>query len=79
MQMLPDVRPLATIDHAGKTWPVAWTWTYGTGRIFHMSLGHRDYGPDKFDPLTDPNEATMVTRGVEFAAGPAALKAPAPK
>ncbi len=70
MQMLPDVKPLATIDHAGKTWPVAWTWAFGSGRVFHTSLGHRDFGPDKYDPLTDPNITQMVIRGAEYAAGP---------
>ena len=40
MQMLPDVKPLATIDYKGTTWPVAWTWTYGKGKVFHTSLGH---------------------------------------
>ncbi len=70
MQMLPDVKPLATIDHIGKTWPVAWTWTFGTGRVFHTSLGHRDFGPNKYDPLTDPNLTQMVLRGVEYAATP---------
>ena len=69
MQMLPGVRPLATIDHLGTTWPVAWTWTYGTGRVFHLSLGHRDFGPAKPDPLADPNLMKLLVRGVAFAAG----------
>ena len=69
MQMLPDVQPLATINYKGTTWPVAWTWTYGTGKIFHTSLGHRDFGPDKPDPLADPNLSQLITRGTEFAAG----------
>lgn len=76
MQMLPEVKPLLTIDHGGKTWPVAWTWNYGTGRVFHMSLGHRDFGPTKYDPLTDPNLTQLVLRGTEFAAGPSATRAP---
>lgn len=80
MQMLPDVRPLATIDHAGTTWPVAWTWTFGAGRIFHLTLGHRDFGPDKRDPLTDPNLARLFLQGVEHAAGlaPTPPLAPSP-
>ena len=69
MQMLPEVKPLATIDYAGKTWPVAWTWSYGAGRVFHTSLGHRDFGTGKDDPLTDPNLSLLVVRGVEYAAG----------
>ena len=54
MQMLPDVQPLATIEYQGVVWPVAWTSTFGKGRVFHTSLGHRDFGPDKDDPLTEP-------------------------
>ena len=55
MQMQPDVQPLATIEYQGVVWPVAWTNTFGKGRVFHTSLGHRDFGPDKDDPLRDPN------------------------
>ena len=54
MQMLPDVQPLATIEYQGVVWPVAWTNTFGKGRVFHTSLGHRDFGPDKDDPLSEP-------------------------
>ena len=64
MQMLPGVRPLATIDHDGTTWPVAWTWAYGNGRVFHLTLAHRDFGPDKREPLADPNLAQLLIRGV---------------
>ena len=69
MQMLDGVVPLATIDHLGKTWPVAWTWTYGTGRVFHLTLGHRDFKPGSPEPLADPNLNTLFVRGVESAAG----------
>ena len=31
VQMMPDVRPLATIEFQGATWPVAWTRTFGKG------------------------------------------------
>ena len=68
MQMLPDVKPIATIDHLGKTWPVAWTWAYGKGKVFHTSLGHRDFGPGKYDPLTDKNLSRLLIQGVDFAA-----------
>ena len=37
MQMLPDVQPLATIEFQGVAWPVAWTRTFGKGRVFHTS------------------------------------------
>lgn len=69
MQMKHDVKPLATVDHDGGTWPVAWTRTFGSGRVFHTPLGHRDFGPDKVDPLGDPNLARLVGRGIDWAAG----------
>ncbi len=47
MQMMPDVQPLATIEYQGIAWPVAWTRTFGRGRVFHTNLGHRDFGPRK--------------------------------
>lgn len=68
MQMEPDVTPLATIDHDGGTWPVAWARTCGGGRVFHTPLGHRDFGPDKDDPLRDPNLARIVLKGVDWVA-----------
>ena len=68
MQMQPDVKPLATVDHDGVAWPVAWARTYGSGRVFHTPLGHRDFGPDKDDPLKDPNLARIVVKGVDWVA-----------
>ncbi len=72
MQMLPDVKPLATIDHKGTTWPVAWTWTFGQGKVFHTSLGHKGYRPGQYDPLTNPNLIKMIIQGVDHAAGKSA-------
>ena len=69
MQMLPDVKPIAVIDYKGTTWPVAWTWTYGTGKVFHTSLGHRGFGPGKDDPLANPHLKKLITQGVDHAAG----------
>jgi len=69
MQMLPEVKPIATIEARGATWPVAWTWAHGKGKVFHTSLGHRDFGPGKYDPLTNPHLAKLVIQGVDFAAG----------
>jgi type 1 glutamine amidotransferase len=68
LQMRPGVEPLATTEYAGKTWPVAWTRTYGKGRVFHTPLGHRDFGPNKDDPLRNPNLLTMVIQGAEWVA-----------
>jgi type 1 glutamine amidotransferase len=68
IQMQPDVQPLATIEFQGVAWPVAWTRTFGKGRVFHTVLGHRDFGPDKDDPLRDPNLIRLVTQGVDWVA-----------
>jgi type 1 glutamine amidotransferase len=68
MQMQPDVEPLATIDYEGKTWPVAWTRNFGKGRVFHTVLGHRDFGPEKPDPLRDPNLLKLVIQGADWTA-----------
>lgn len=66
MQMLPEVQPLATIDYADGTWPVAWVRTYGAGRVFHTPLGHRDFGPGKYDPMTNPNLSKLFVQGVDW-------------
>ncbi len=69
IQMQPNVEPLATIDFDGGTWPVAWTRTYGSGRVFHTPLGHRDFGPGKDDPVRDPNLKTLIIQGIDWVAG----------
>jgi type 1 glutamine amidotransferase len=68
VQMEPDVQPLATIEHDGVAWPVAWTRTFGKGRVFHTVLGHRDFGPDKDDPLRSPQLLRLVIQGVDWVA-----------
>lgn len=69
IQMEPGVEPLLTIDHDNGTWPVAWTRTFGKGRVFHTPLGHRDFGPNKPDPLQDPNLAKVLLQGIDWVAG----------
>jgi uncharacterized protein len=68
VQMMPDVQPLATIEYQGATWPVAWTRNFGAGRVFHTVLGHRDFGPDKVDPLRNPNLGQLVVQGIDWVA-----------
>lgn len=68
LQMVPGVVPLATTEHEGKTWPVAWTRTYGQGRVFHTPLGHRDFGPGKDDPIRHPQLQKMIIQGVDWVA-----------
>lgn len=68
IQMMPEVRPLATIEYQEVAWPVAWTRIYGKGRVFHTVLGHRDFGPDKDDPMRDPNLGRLVVQGIDWVA-----------
>jgi type 1 glutamine amidotransferase len=68
MQIVPGVEPLATVEYNGTAWPVAWTRAFGRGRVFHLVLGHRDFGPDKDDPLRNPNLARLLTQGVDWVA-----------
>ncbi len=66
LQMKPGVQPLATIDYDKGTWPVAWTRDFGKGKVFHLVLGHRDFGPNKSDPTTNPNLAKLLVQGVDW-------------
>jgi type 1 glutamine amidotransferase len=68
VQMMPDVKPLATIEFQGVNWPVAWTRTFGKGRVFHTVLGHRDFGPEKDDPLRNPNLGRLIVQGADWVA-----------
>jgi uncharacterized protein len=68
LQMQPGVEPLATTELDGKTWPIAWTRTFGAGRVFHFVLGHRDFGPGKDDPLRNPNAFKLLVQGVDWVA-----------
>jgi type 1 glutamine amidotransferase len=68
IQMEPGVEPLATTEYQGKAWPVAWVRTYDKGRVFHTPLGHRDFGPDKEDPLRNPGLNRLILQGVDWVA-----------
>jgi type 1 glutamine amidotransferase len=68
IQMEPGVEPLAVAAFEGRDWPVAWTRTYGRGKVFHTPLGHRDFGPDRDDPLRDPNLSRLVLQGIDWVA-----------
>jgi type 1 glutamine amidotransferase len=68
VQIVPGVVPLATIEYDGTDWPVAWTRTFGKGRVFHLVLGHRDFGPAKGDPLRNPYLGKLLTQGVDWVA-----------
>ena len=65
LQMQPGVEPLATVELDGTAWPVAWTRTFGSGRVFHLVLGYRYLGPGKDDPVR------LIIQGVTWVAAAA--------
>jgi len=68
LQMKHQVDPLATTDYNDGTWPVAWTRTYGKGRVFHTPLGHRGIKPGSDDPIQNPNLQKLVMQGIDWVA-----------
>jgi type 1 glutamine amidotransferase len=68
LQMKHQIEPLATTDYNNGTWPVAWTRTYGQGRVFHTPLGHRSFKPGSEDPVQNPNLLKLVIQGVDWVA-----------
>jgi type 1 glutamine amidotransferase len=68
LQMKHQIDPLATTDYNDGTWPVAWTRTYGQGRVFHTPLGHRGFKPGSDDPIQNPNLLKLVMQGVDWVA-----------
>ncbi|MFB6296493.1 MAG: ThuA domain-containing protein [Halobacteriales archaeon] len=62
-----DVHLLARMDMDGDLadMPVAWTRTYGEGRVFYLSLGHTE------EALEHPAVGTLLSRGARWASGSA--------
>ncbi|WP_024286319.1 ThuA domain-containing protein [Cellulomonas sp. KRMCY2] len=56
-----DFGPLSS--NGAVVMPVAWTRTYGTGRVFYCALGHRP------DVLEAPAVSRLMARGLRWAAG----------
>lgn len=71
IQMADGVEPLATVEFESQAWPVAWTREFGKGRVFHTPLGHRDFGPNKHDPLRTPGLGKMIVQGALWTVGKA--------
>ncbi|MDX2039198.1 MAG: ThuA domain-containing protein [Isosphaeraceae bacterium] len=66
LQMRGTIEPLATTEHNGQTWPVAWVREYGKGKVFHTVFGHRDFGPGKNDPLRNPGLQRLIIQGTDW-------------
>lgn len=57
----PEINILATAEWSGKKHPLAWTKSFGNGRVFYTALGH---GPDTF---SRPGMQKLMTQGVRWA------------
>jgi type 1 glutamine amidotransferase len=62
MHVDPGNTVLATTQFGDTVMPVAWTKTYGKGRVFYCSLGH------SADIVRRPEVLKLVTRGMLWAA-----------
>jgi len=63
MHVDPAIHVLATTDAGGVTMPVAWTKSYGQGRVFYCSLGH------VAKAVRQGEVHELVMRGMVWAAG----------
>lgn len=59
----PAIHILATAEWSDRAHPIAWTHTYGQGRVFYSALGH------SADTYTRPMMQRLVTQGVRWAGG----------
>jgi len=60
----PRVNVLCSALWKGKAMPVAWTKSWGKGKIFYLALGHNP------DSCEDENFATLLKRGALWAGTP---------
>ncbi len=59
----PEIHVLASATWAERSHPMAWTKSYGQGRVFYTTLGH---GPSTFQ---NPQVQKMLANAVRWAAG----------
>ncbi len=60
----PRVHVLASALWKGKAMPVAWTKSWGKGRVFYLALGHNP------ESASDPNFKLLLQRGALWAGTP---------
>jgi len=56
-------KPNRPLRHSDGDYPIAWTRSYGQGRVFYCSLGHA------MSTFADPTILKFWLRGIQFAAG----------
>ncbi len=69
LQTAGELDAVASVRHEDKDWPIAWTRTYGKGRVFVTVFGHSRWEPGSKDPQENPPFRQMIVQAVEWAAG----------
>ena len=70
LQTVGELDALATVRHEDKDWPIAWTRTYGKGRVFVTVFGHSRWEPGSKDPQENPPFRQMIVQAIAWAAAP---------
>jgi uncharacterized protein len=68
LQTVGDLNALASVRHEDRDWPIAWTRTYGKGRVFVTVFGHARWEPGSKDPQENPPFQKMIVQAIEWAA-----------
>lgn len=69
LQTVGELDSLATVHYEGQDWPIAWTRSYGKGRVFVTVFGHSRWEPGSKDPQENPPFRQMIVQAIEWAAG----------
>lgn len=64
LQTVGALDPIATVAFDGGNWPVAWTRSFGRGRVFVTPLGHKSWKQDSPDPQSNPAFRKMLVQGI---------------
>jgi type 1 glutamine amidotransferase len=68
LQTVGELDALATVRCEDQDWPIAWTRSYGKGRVFVTVFGHSRWEPGSKDPQENPAFQQMIVQAIEWAA-----------
>lgn len=68
LQTVDKLDALATVRHENQDWPIAWTRSYGKGRVFVTVFGHARWEPGSKDPQENPPFRQMIAQAIEWSA-----------
>jgi hypothetical protein len=70
LQTVGNLDALATVRHEDRDWPIAWTRSYGKGRVFVTVFGHAGWKAGSKDPQENPPFRQMIVQAIDWAAQP---------